>query len=42
VSPVFLGEGEHLFLGIDLSKLGFIVSRTVSGENATHFLIEKR
>ena len=42
VSPVFLGEGEHLFSGIDLSKLGFIVSRTVPGENATHILIKRR
>jgi len=42
VSPVLLGEGEHLFSGINLSKLGFIPFRTVSGENATHFLIGKR
>ncbi|HVR09348.1 MAG TPA: dihydrofolate reductase family protein [Thermoanaerobaculia bacterium] len=42
VSPVFLGEGEHLFAGIDLHQLGFLPSKTVSGENATHFLIKRR
>ena len=42
VSPVLLGEGEHLFSGIDLPTLGFIISRTVSGENATHILLKRR
>ena len=42
VSPVLLGEGEHLFSGIDLPKLGFVISRTVSGENATHVFLTKR
>jgi dihydrofolate reductase len=42
VSPVFLDEGEHLFSGVNLSKLGFTPSKTVSGENATHVLITKR
>jgi len=42
VSPVLLGEGEHLFSGINLSRLGFTPFRTVSGENATHVLIRKR
>jgi dihydrofolate reductase len=42
VSPVFLGEGEHLFSGVNLSNLGFTPSMTVSGENATHVLIKKR
>jgi dihydrofolate reductase len=41
VSPVFLGEGEHLFSGIDLTKLGFTPFRTVSGEKATHVLVGK-
>jgi dihydrofolate reductase len=39
MSPVLLGEGEHLFSGINLASLGFTPFRTVSGENATHFLI---
>jgi dihydrofolate reductase len=42
VSPVLLGEGENLFSGIDLARLGFVASRVVAGENATHVLIEKK
>jgi dihydrofolate reductase len=42
VSPVLLGEGEHLFCGINLVKLGFYPVRTIPGENATHVLIRKR
>lgn len=42
ISPVFLGEGEDLFSGINLPKLGFVPFRTVPGENATHVLIKKR
>lgn len=41
VSPVFLGEGEHLFSGINLDQLGFIPFKTGAGENATHVLIKK-
>jgi hypothetical protein len=41
-SPVFLGEGEHLFYGINLAKLGFTPFRIVSGQNATHVLIKKK
>ena len=42
VAPVLLGEGEHLYAGINLSKLGFTPVRRVHGENATHIVIEKR
>jgi dihydrofolate reductase len=42
VSPVFLGEGEHLFSGINLSQLGFAPPKTVPGENATHILVKKK
>ena len=42
VSPVLLGEGEHLFCGINLVELGFNPVRTIPGENATHVLIKKR
>jgi dihydrofolate reductase len=41
LSPVLLGEGEHLFSGINLPRLGFTSVRTVAGENATHLLISK-
>lgn len=42
VSPVLLGEGEHLFSGINLSKLGFTPVHTVYGEKAMHVLIERQ
>jgi len=42
LSPVLLGEGEHLFAGINLPQLGFAAVRTVAGENATHIVITKR
>src|SRR5579864_4264003 len=42
LSPVLLGEGEHLFSEINLHQLGFGVSRTLPGENATHIFIKKR
>ena len=41
VSPVLLGEGENLFSGINLPQLGFTVSSSTPGENATHFFIKK-
>ena len=41
VSPVLLGEGEHLFHGINLPKLGFSSVKAVAGENATHVFIKK-
>ncbi len=41
VSPVLMGEGEHLFSGINLAQLGYAVFRTVRGENATHVFIKR-
>jgi dihydrofolate reductase len=41
VSPVLLGEGEHLFSGINLAKLGFTPYKTLAGENATHAFVKK-
>jgi dihydrofolate reductase len=41
MSPVLLGEGEALFAGIDSHQLGLRVVRSVAGENATHFFIER-
>ena len=41
VSPVLLGEGEHLFSGINLHNLGYTPIESVSGENATHVRIKK-
>ena len=41
VSPVLLGEGENLFSGINLPKLGFASIKAVPGERATHIIIKK-
>jgi dihydrofolate reductase len=42
VSPVLLGEGENLFVGMNLHQLGLRVVKTVAGENATHVLLERK
>ena len=42
MSPMLMGEGEHLFAGINLHELGFRVARSVAGEHATHIFIEKQ
>jgi dihydrofolate reductase len=42
VTPTLMGEGEHLFSGMNLPQLGFVPVMRVPGENATHVLIEKR
>lgn len=39
--PVLLGEGEHLFYGINLHALGYAPTRTIAGENATHIFLSK-
>jgi hypothetical protein len=41
-SPVFLGKGEHLLSGRNLSQLGYTPTRTIAGENATHIWIERK
>jgi len=41
LSPVLMGEGEHLFSGINLHQLGFTSVKTLAGENATHMTIKK-
>jgi dihydrofolate reductase len=40
-SPIFLGSGEHLFSGIDLSNLGFTQIQKINGEGATHITLTK-
>jgi hypothetical protein len=40
ISPVVLGEGENLFSGINLPKLGFTPAQTTAGEAATHVILE--
>jgi len=41
MAPVLLGEGEHLFNGINFPKLGFTSVERVPGELATHVTIKK-
>jgi dihydrofolate reductase len=40
-SPVLLGEGENLFAGIHLPKLGFKPVQTTAGEAATHVILKR-
>jgi dihydrofolate reductase len=41
-SPIFLGSGEHLFSGIDMSALGFNQVQKINGEKATHTIVTKK
>ena len=41
ISPVLLGEGEHLFDGLDLPKLGYVPGSTASGDGALHVVIRR-
>jgi dihydrofolate reductase len=40
-SPVVLGEGEHLFAGINLPKHGFKPVQTRTGEQAMHIVLQR-
>ena len=42
VSPVLLGEGENLFAGINLPKLGFTNVSSTQGEGAMHLVMKKK
>jgi len=41
VSPVMLGEGEHLYRDINLPNLGFKPTETKHGERATHIILTR-
>jgi dihydrofolate reductase len=41
IAPVLMGEGENLFSGINLAKIGFVPLKTIAGEQATHVFIGK-
>lgn len=41
ISPKILGTGENLFLGLDLVKLGYSITKNIYGENANHVIFEK-
>ncbi|SNT38725.1 RibD C-terminal domain-containing protein [Granulicella rosea] len=40
-APVLLGQGEHLFHGLDLHALGYAVTERVATEFATHIVLER-
>lgn len=40
-SPVYLGRGENLFAGIDLTQLGFTVTEKAETPDATHVILTK-
>jgi dihydrofolate reductase len=41
ISPVLLGEGENLFVGLDLPKLGYLRTEHVPSASATHVVFTK-
>jgi dihydrofolate reductase len=41
ISPILLGSGEHLLLGIDMLKLGYRCTEHVATEKATHVVLTK-
>ena len=41
VSPIFLGQGESLFAGIDLPALGYEFAEKTNTDAATHLIIRK-
>jgi len=41
VAPVLLGRGENLFVGLDLPKLGYRISKRMPTEHATHIVLTK-
>ncbi len=42
IRPVLLGDGENLWQGLDMRKLGYEVAKSVQGERATHLFLRKR
>jgi dihydrofolate reductase len=42
VRPVLLGDGEHLFNGLDMPALGYDCTECVLGERAMHVFLRKR
>jgi dihydrofolate reductase len=42
ISPVLLGTGEHLLLGLDLPKLSYRVTEHVPSASVTHVILTKQ
>jgi dihydrofolate reductase len=41
ISPILLGSGEHLFAGVDATKLGYRCTEHVATENAMHVVLKR-
>jgi dihydrofolate reductase len=41
ITPEVLGQGEHLFTGLDLPALGYERTEHVTTPRATHFVLTK-
>lgn len=42
ISPVLLGAGERLWDGVNLAELGYVCTKQVASERATHVVITKQ
>lgn len=42
ISPVFLGQGERLFDGVDMRALGYECVKLVPSEKATHVVLRRK
>jgi dihydrofolate reductase len=40
--PVFLGDGENLWAGLDLPALGYECAEIIQGERAAHLIVRRR
>ena len=41
IAPALLGRGEHLFAGLDLTRLGYSCSRYIASEKAAHMFLTR-
>jgi dihydrofolate reductase len=42
ISPILLGSGEHLLIGIDAPQLGYRCTEHVPSANVTHVVLTKK
>lgn len=42
IAPIMLGSGEHLLVGIDTVKLGYVLTEHVQTAKATHLVLTKQ
>jgi dihydrofolate reductase len=41
-SPILLGAGENLFAGINLPRMGFVVTEKAETADATHIVLNRK